>query len=85
MKSVEVQLNEAYRSLNEALDVIASLKTVIHQKQITIAALQRDGRLKEARLHPASVVRLHEAFAISTDNAGLKEAINVEKRKAGVQ
>jgi hypothetical protein len=76
MKSLEVQLNEA-------LAENVSLKDVIHQKQITIAKLQRDELLWQAGLPQRCVQRLNSAFATSTDNAGLKQAINCERR--GVQ
>jgi hypothetical protein len=83
MKSIEVQLHEALKQINTKDSEIVSLKRVIHQKQLTIANIQRDWKLKEAGLPEPCVKRIHDAFATSLDNAGLKEAINVERRKAG--
>lgn len=83
MKSIEVQLHEALEQINTKDSEIVSLKRAIHQKQLTIANIQRDWKLKEAGLPEPCVKRIHDAFATSLDNAGLKEAINVERRKAG--
>jgi hypothetical protein len=85
MKSIEVQLHEALEQIKNKDAEIVSLKRAIHSKQLTIANIQRDWKLKEAGLPEPCVKRIHDAFATSLDNAGLKEAINVEKRKAGVQ
>jgi hypothetical protein len=76
MVSVEVRLNEA-------LAEIASLKTTVQTLRIENARITRDGLLKEAHLPSNTINRLHEAFATSTDNAGLRQAINVEKRRLG--
>lgn len=81
MRSLEVQMNQAIDQLKEKDKLIISLKKVIHQKQITIATIQRDWLLKEAKLPADAVERLHGAFATSTDNAGLKQAINTERKK----
>jgi len=83
MKSVESQLNEALELVKEKDDLIRTLKRVIHQKQLTIATIQRDWQLKEGGLSPEAIKRLHQAFTASTDNAGLKQAINVERKKHG--
>jgi len=85
MVSVEVKLNEALRTIELLKDVNTQLKTRIHQMQIDKAKVTRDGVLREARLPEPCVRRLHEAFATSTDNAGLKQAINVEKRANNIQ
>lgn len=85
MKSVEAQLNEALELLKAKDAEIISLKQAVRTKQLTIASVQRDWKLEKAGLPEPCVLRLRVAFANSTDNAGLKEAINVEKRKAGMQ
>lgn len=78
MKSIEVQLNEALE-LVKAKDVeIASLKESVNKQQKATAKAERDGQLKESKLPEPCVKRISEAFSASTDNAGLKEAINVE-------
>lgn len=83
MKNIETQLHEAHELLKAKDAEIVTLKRVIHQKQIAHANVQRDWQLKEAGLLPDSITRLHAAFATSTDNAGLKEAINVERKRYG--
>ena len=85
MKSIETQLHEALEQIKVKDDAIASLKFAVHQHRLTIGKLEREARLKEAGLPEPSIKRIREAFATSTDNAGLKEAISVERRKAGVQ
>ena len=82
MKSVEAQLHEAFERIGQLTGENIELKKVIHEKQITIAKIERDGVLKVANLSPDSADRLHKAFATSTNNAGLKEAINVERKRA---
>lgn len=81
MKSLEVQLNEAFYRIGELTGETIELKKVIHQKQITIAFLQRDWLLKEAKLPADSITRIHQAFEKATNNDGLKQAINVERKK----
>jgi|HubBroStandDraft_2_1064218.scaffolds.fasta_scaffold3033523_1 hypothetical protein len=56
------------------------LKTAITRIRIDRAKEQRETLMLAARLPEPVRAKLHEAFATSTDNAGLKEAINVEKR-----
>ena len=82
MTSVETKLNEALALLAARDAEIATLKKVIHEKQITIAKNERDGVLLASNLTPEAITRLHAAFAKSTDNAGLKQAINCERRGA---
>jgi hypothetical protein len=81
MDSIETKLNKALGAISIQGQMIAKLKRAIHQKSITIASIQRDARLKESGLPQLAIKRLHEAFATSTDNAGLKEAINVERKR----
>jgi hypothetical protein len=73
-------VEELSSCLKEATTQIASLKTTVHTLRIENAKLLRESQMKEAGLSPEAIKRLHEAFANSTDNAGLKQAINVEKR-----
>jgi len=79
MQSLETQLNAALAGIKERDELIASLKRVIHTKQLTITSIQRDVQMKEAGLSADSMKRLHQAFATSTDNAGLRQAIKIEK------
>jgi len=81
MQSLETQLNQALEGIKQRDELIASLKSTIHRKQLIIASIQRDWQMKEAKLSGDSIKRLHEAFATSTNNAGLKEAINVERKR----
>jgi hypothetical protein len=83
MKTIEVQLKEALATIEGQNNEIATLKGVIHQNTLTAARVQRDRLLKEAKLSIKSIEQLHEAFAQSTDNAGLKQAINVVRRYCG--
>ena len=83
MTSVEAKLNQTLELLSARDAEIVTLKKVIHEKQITIAKIERDGVLLASNLMPEAITRLHAAFAKSTDNAGLKQAINCERR--GVQ
>jgi hypothetical protein len=80
MKPIEVLLNEALDTIKAKEAENVSLKATIHQLRITAAKRERDEALKAANLPKPCVFRLNEAFAKSTDNAGLKEAINCEKR-----
>lgn len=80
MQSIEAKLNEALVSIKEKDALILSLKQVIHKKSLIIATMERNWMLKEARVSPESAKRLHAAFANSTNNSGLREAINVELR-----
>lgn len=59
---------------------IASLRLTLHQERVAHAAKERTEMLREAMLPAASIARLNRAFAQSTDNAGLREAINCEHR-----
>lgn len=81
MKSIEAQLNEALEQIKRQDAEIASLKKAVHGRQITIARNYREALLKEVNLSQDSIKRLMGAFATSTDNAGLKQAINVEQRR----
>lgn len=81
MESIETKFHKAMDVVRIQREMIIKLKRAIHRKSITIASIQRDAHLKEAKLSPASIKRLHEAFAQSTDNSGLKEAINVERKR----
>ncbi|MFY9909129.1 MAG: hypothetical protein WCF22_00555 [Candidatus Sulfotelmatobacter sp.] len=81
MQSLELRLNEALAGIEERNKLITTLKRLLHKKTLAYAELQRDWQLKSAGLSPDSIARLHQAFATSTNNAGLKEAINVERKR----
>lgn len=74
MQSLEVRLNEA-------LAEIEQLKARVTEERIRATRAEREMRFRAAGVPQPAKDRLHAAFATSTDNAGLKEAINVELRR----
>jgi hypothetical protein len=82
-----VQLRSIVSKQNNTIEKLETenteLKATITEVRIAAAKKERDGVLKEANLPEPCVNRLHEAFAKSTDNAGLKSAIKVELRGLG--
>lgn len=80
MTSIEAQLNEALAGIARLEQENAGLKVTIHELQIAKAASERADMLRDSMLPGVSVARLNNAFANSTDNAGLKQAINAELR-----
>lgn len=78
MKSIEVQLNEALAQITVKDAEILSLKEAVTNGKVATAAADRASQLKESKLPEPCSKRINEAFAKSTDNAGLKEAINAE-------
>lgn len=78
MESIELKLNEALAKV-KALEVEnTQLKEAVSAGRIAIAAAERGTQLTASKLPEPCTKRINEAFAKSTDNAGLKEAINVE-------
>ena len=82
MIPLETQLNTALAEVDRLKQENAGLKAAIHDMRIKAATNERAKILGEAALPAASIARLNEAFANSTDNAGLKQAINAERRHA---
>lgn len=82
MKSIETQLHEALGQVEKLTFENTSLKTAIHSVQVECARRVRQYILKDAQLSGASVARLNAAFINSTDNSGLKQAINVERKSS---
>lgn len=80
MKSLEFQLNQALDLVKQRDGEIVSLKAAVTEWRVKWAFEVRDRQLSTSRLPEPCVKRLHEAFAKSTDNAGLKQAINCELR-----
>lgn len=80
MISVETKYNQLVDENAALTRTITALKTALHQSQVDHARTKRLWILKESGLSEQSYERLNRAFAASTNNAGLKEAINVEKR-----
>jgi hypothetical protein len=78
MKSIEVQLNEALENIKTLTKENTELKEAVTTHRKATAKAERESQLKESKLPEPCVKRIHEAFGNSTDNAGLKEAINVE-------
>lgn len=78
MDSIEVKLNEALAK-NKILETEnTQLKEAVTAGKVATAKVERASQLKEAKLPEPCIKRIDEAFSKSTDNAGLKEAINVE-------
>lgn len=74
MKTVEAQLNEA-------LAEIEQLKEAVIRHRTSATYFERELRMSNAGLPCEAKDRLHRAFERSKDNAGLKEAINTEKKR----
>lgn len=80
MKSIEQKLQEALVENENLKKQIATATTKLNEAHIAKAKAERDVKLSEAKLPAPSVGRITEAFKASTDNAGLQEAINTEKK-----
>lgn len=89
-ESIEVRYNKLLAEMKEKDARIRTLETAAEvlknafnvqgtAQQITVAYYKREMMMREANLPIESKQRLHAAFVKSTDNAGLKEAINVER------
>lgn len=77
----EVNMLSVEAKLNEALAQVAELQTALSNSRIDAAYFERELRMTNAGLRHEAKIRLHKAFERSTDNAGLREAINTEKRR----
>ena len=80
MTSIEAELNRLLAVNEQLTQENAGLKAELHEMRITKAAIERADVLRDSMLPGTSVARLNEAFSSSTDNAGLKQAINAELR-----
>lgn len=80
MTSVETKYNQLLDENAALTRTVTALKAALHQERINHATTKRQFTLKEAGLSAQSCERLNRAFATSTDNTGLKEAINCERR-----
>lgn len=78
MESIEVKYNQLKEANTRLEAENKQLKEAITAGKVATAKAERTSLMKEAKLPEPCVVRLEEAFKASTDNAGLKEAINVE-------
>lgn len=78
MKSIEQQLNEAIAKVTAIETENKQLKEAVTEGKKATAKAERGKQLIEAKLPEPCVKRIDEAFSNSTDNSGLKEAINVE-------
>lgn len=78
MKSIEVQLQEAQEQIKTLTVENGQLKEAVSAGKIATAKVERASMLKESKLPEPCVARIDGAFAKSADNAGLKEAINIE-------
>jgi hypothetical protein len=73
MKSIEAQLNEV-------LEQITTLRKAVTFYRLKAAKAERELLMHKANLTLTAKDRLHSAFINSLDNAGLREAINIELR-----
>lgn len=80
MKSIETKYNQLTDENAALTRTIAALKAALQQSKVAHAATKRQYILENSELHEVSIERLNRAFCNSTDNAGLKEAINCERR-----
>jgi hypothetical protein len=78
MVSLDTKLNEALAQLQHHENVIVTLKGELHKARLFVAQVELEGRI--ATLPTESKERLRKAFP-GTDMGGLKQAVNVEKRR----
>ena len=78
--SIETKYNQLTDENAALTRTIAALRAALHQSKVEHARTKRQYILEKSGLHEVSCERLNRAFANSTDNAGLKEAINCERR-----
>lgn len=76
-----MQLNEALALIKQQELTILTLKGSVTDNQLRAAYYEREMRMINAGLPGGAKDILRKAFENSFDNAGLKEAINVEKRR----
>jgi CHASE3 domain sensor protein len=81
MVSLEMQLNEERETVKCFERINSELKTEIHRLRLLIAQTELEERIQ--KLPQAAQERLRTAFP-GTNIGGLKQAVNIEKRKAGV-
>lgn len=80
--SIEAKYNQLVDENATLTRVIAQLKAAVHEKQIALAASERKYILRESQLSEEACARINAAFSRSTNNDGIKQAINCEKRGA---
>lgn len=87
MESIEVRYNKLLAEsqkkdsqLKAYEGAIESFKNALRHHQVCVAYYEREFKMREAGLSLESKQRLHSAFRNSTDNAGLKEAVNTERK-----
>jgi hypothetical protein len=78
MTSIEAKLNQVVDENSALGRILKQLREALHQERVAHAATHRKYILRDSQLPAPCVKRLEAAFAQSTDNSGLKEAINVE-------
>jgi hypothetical protein len=78
--SLSTQREQLQRIANLELEV-RDLKNALHATQINAAFWERENRITNAGISQAAKERLHRAFEGHISNAGLREAINTEKRQ----
>lgn len=81
MMTIEARLNEALERIKQQNIEIAELKEHVKRERITASYYEREWRINNAGLSTESRARLHKAFEGHVCNGGLKEAINIEKRR----
>ena len=78
MMSIEARLNEALAEIEQLKEAVARYRT-------SATYFERELRMTNAGLPCEAKDRLHRTFEKSKDNAGLKEAINTEKKQGKLE
>jgi hypothetical protein len=81
MMSIEVKFNQLLAEHEQLKREHASLKAAVTVARLDAARHERELRMTNAGLASDAKDRLRKAFECSKDNAGLKEAINTEKKR----
>jgi len=81
MESIEVKFNRLLAEHEQLKSENASLKAAVSVARLDAAHYERELRMTNAGLPTEAKDRLRKAFECSKDNAGLKQAINTEKKR----
>jgi hypothetical protein len=80
-QSIEAKLNEAIERYKQQAETVLRLHKELTNAKIVSAFYERQHKMLKAGLPNESKDHLNKCFERSTDNAGLREAINNEKRR----
>lgn len=84
MLSIETRLNEALAMVATLQQENKQLKVTVTVQRIRAARAEREMIMRERGLSETQKQNLHQAFSNSTDNAGLREAINVTLKRGAI-